>query len=297
MGLAIETINLTKEFDSFKAVDSLSLQIPEGSVFGFLGPNGSGKTTTIRMLLGILKPTSGEGKILGLDIVKNSLEIRAKTGYMAEVPEMYGYMTGAELVKFCRGFYPTWDDGLVKKYSELFHLPLKNKISSLSKGMKSQLALIIALAPNPSLLILDEPTSGLDPIKRVQFLNIILKEIVGSGKTVFFSSHLLSDVERVCDQVAFIKEGRLVKTSSMDKLKTQEKIIRAVFQKEPPAGFFEKPGIKKVQKEGNGYLISVEENFEEIFEECKKIPHFHIEIIDQNLEDLFVAYVGGENDF
>ena len=296
MVLAVETINLTKEFNSFMAVDGLNLQVPEGSVFGFLGPNGSGKTTTIRMLLGITKPTSGEGKVLGLDIVKDSLNIKAKIGYMAEVPEMYGYMTGEELIRFCRGFYPSWEDGLVKKYSELFNLPLKNKISSLSKGMKSQLALIIALAPNPSLLILDEPTSGLDPIKRVQFLNIIMKEIVGTGKTVFFSSHLLSDVERVCDRVAFIKDGRLVKTDSMDKLKTQEKIIRAVFQKEPPPGFFEKPGIKKVQREGNGYLISVEDNFEEIFEACKKMPNFLIEVIDQNLEDLFVAYVGGDND-
>lgn len=296
MVLAIETVNLTKEFNSFKAVDGLNLEVPEGSVFGFLGPNGSGKTTTIRMLLGIIRATSGKGEILGFDIFKDSLKIRAKTGYMSEVPDMYGYMTGEELIKFCRGFYPSWEDELVKKYSGLFNLPLKNKISSLSKGMKSQLALIIALAPNPSLLILDEPTSGLDPIKRVQFLNIIIKEIVSSGKTVFFSSHLLSDVERVCDQVAFLKEGRLIKTASMDKLKTQEKVIRAVFQKEPKAELFERPGIKKVEREGNGYLIFVDDHFEDIFDECKKVPHFLLEIIDQNLEDLFIDYVGGDAD-
>ncbi len=296
MVLAIETKSLTKEFNSIKAVDGLNLQVPQGSVFGFLGPNGSGKTTTIRMLLGITRATSGEGKVLGFNISKDSLKIREKTGYMSEVPEMYGYMTGEEMIKFCRGFYPSWEDALVKKYSKMFNLPLKNKISSLSKGMKSQLALIIAIAPNPSLLILDEPTSGLDPIKRVQFLNIIIKEIVGSGKTVFFSSHLLNDVERVCDQVAFIKEGRLIKTASMDKLKTQEKVIRAVFQKEPKPALFERPGIKKVEKEGNGYLIFVDDHFEDIFEDCKKVPHFLLEIIDQNLEDLFMDYVGGDAD-
>ncbi|PKM83817.1 MAG: ABC transporter ATP-binding protein [Firmicutes bacterium HGW-Firmicutes-13] len=293
---AVETKNLTKEFNSFKAVDNLDLQVPEGSVFGFLGPNGSGKTTTIRMLLGIMRPTSGEGKILGLDIVKDSLKIRSKTGYMSEVPEMYGYMTGDELINFCRGFYSSWDDGLVNRYCKIFSLPLKNKVNSLSKGMKSQLALILAMAPNPSLIILDEPTGGLDPIKRVQFLNIIIKEIVAAGKTVFFSSHLLSDVERVCDRVAFIKEGRLMKTASMDKLKTQEKIIRAVFQKEPPPGLFERRGIRKVEREGNGYLISIDDNFEEIFEACKNVPHFLLEIIDQNLEDLFMEYAGGDSD-
>lgn len=296
MALAVETVGLTKEFDSFKAVDGLDLQVPEGSVFGFLGPNGSGKTTTLRMLLGIIRPTSGGGKVLGYDMVKGSLEVRARTGYMAEAPEMYGYMTGEELIRFCRSFYPTWEDGLVKKYSDLFDLPLKSKLGSLSKGMKSQLALIIALAPNPALLILDEPTSGLDPIKRVQFLNIIMQEIVDTGRTVFFSSHQLSDVERVCDRVAFIKGGRLIKIASMDKLKTQEKIIRVVFQKEPPPGAWDRPGIKKVQREGNGYLVTVEDNFTEIFESCKNLPHFMIEVIDQNLEDLFVSYVGGGRD-
>lgn len=293
---AIETKNLTKEFNSFKAVNNLDLKVPEGSVFGFLGPNGSGKTTTIRMLLGIMRPTSGEGKIMGLDMLKESIKIRNITGYMAEVPEMYGYMTGNELINFCWRFYSSWNDALVKKYSKLFNLPLENKISSLSKGMKSQLALILALAPNPSLLILDEPTSGLDPVNRLQFLNIIIKEIVGTGKTVFFSSHLLSDVERVCDQVVFIKEGRLVKTASMDKLKTQEKIIRVVFQKEPPSGLFKLPGIKKAEREGSGYLIFVDDNFENIFDNCKKVPHFLLEIYDQNLEDLFLDYVGGDTD-
>ncbi|RQD76485.1 MAG: ABC transporter ATP-binding protein [Candidatus Syntrophonatronum acetioxidans] len=296
MAWAIDVKGLTKEYNGFKAVDSLDLQVPQGSVFGFLGPNGSGKTTTIRMLLGIIKATSGGGKILNLDMEKDSLKIRAQTGYMSELPEMYGYMTGEEIIKFCQGFYPYWDREMVDRYARLFHLSLKNKISSFSKGMKSQLALILALAPGPSLLILDEPTSGLDPIKRVQFLNIIIREIVTSGKTVFFSSHLLGDVERVCDQVAFIKEGRLIKTTSLDKLKTQEKIIRVVFQKEPPPDLLEKPGIKKVERDGKAYLIYVEENFDEIFAAYEKVSHFILEVIDQNLEELFIDYMGGGED-
>lgn len=295
MAWAIETENLTKTFNSFAAVDSLNLKVSEGSIFGFLGPNGSGKTTTIRMLLGATRPSSGGGRVLGWDIVRDSVKIRLNTGYMPEIPEMYGYMSVEELIRFCRGFYRRWNDGVVKKYREMFNLSLQNKVNSLSRGMKAQLALILALAPDPQLLILDEPTSGLDPIKRIQFLNIIIKEIAATGKTVFFSSHQLSDVERIADKVAFIKNGRLIKTASMDELKTQEKKIRVVFQVTPPADLLHLEGIKKVEREGKGYLISLDDNFQEVLKACQRVPHFLLEVIEPNLEELFIEYLGGEN--
>lgn len=231
MNPAIELENLSKKFGDNKAVDNLSLQVPAGSIFGFLGPNGAGKTTTVKMMLGLVRPDGGQGFVLGRDIVRESEAIRSKTGYVAEIQEMYRYMTVQEIIGFCKPFYTGWNDQLVKRYLEFFQLPSRKKIKNLSKGMKTQLALILAMAPEPELLVLDEPTSGLDTINRQEFLRIILEEIALQGRTVFLSSHLLHDVERVADRVAIIKHGKLIDIRSIDELKTVVKKIRVVFQR------------------------------------------------------------------
>ncbi len=291
MTLAIELEDLSKSFKDKKAVDNLSLQVPAGSIFGFLGPNGAGKTTTIKLMLGLIRPDTGGGKILGLDIEKESESIRRRTGYVAEMPHMYGYMTVQEIIKFCRPFYPVWNDGLVEKYLDFFSLPLKGKIKNLSKGMNTQLALILAIAPEPELLVLDEPTAGLDTINRQELLRIILEEISVQGRTVFLSSHLLHDVERVADQIAIINQGKLVDVRSIDDLKSSVKKIRVVFQKEVPDDLFSLPGIQSYSREGKAYLITVEDNLQGILNTIKNYPYFALDIIDQNLEDIFIDKV------
>lgn len=294
MNPAIELENLSKKFGDNKAVDNLSLQVPAGSIFGFLGPNGAGKTTTVKMMLGLVRPDGGQGFVLGRDIVRESEAIRSKTGYVAEIQEMYRYMTVQEIIGFCKPFYTGWNDQLVKRYLEFFQLPSRKKIKNLSKGMKTQLALILAMAPEPELLVLDEPTSGLDTINRQEFLRIILEEIALQGRTVFLSSHLLHDVERVADRVAIIKHGKLIDIRSIDELKTVVKKIRVVFQKEVPPELFSRPGIRSYTREGSAYLVSVENNLQDILADFKKYPYFTLDIIDQNLEEIFIEKVKGD---
>lgn len=293
MTWAIELHKLTKSFGSKVAVDNLSLQVPAGTIFGFLGPNGAGKTTTIKMMVGLMRPDSGSGKILGCDMVSSSVPVRERTGYVSEMPQLYGYMTVNEILAFSKAFYKGWNDTLVRKYLEFFGLPKQQRIKNLSKGMKTQLALIIAMAPEPELLILDEPTSGLDAINRQEFLNVILEEISLQGRTVFFSSHILHDVERVADQVAIIKDGKLLDIRVMDELKTTVKKIRVVFLREPDAELFAMRGIKNVAREGSSYLISVENNLQEILERLRANPYLALDIIDQNLEEIFIEKVRG----
>ncbi len=294
MTWAIELDGLTKSFRGKMAVENLSLNVEAGSILGFLGQNGAGKTTTIKMMLGLLRPDSGGGRILGKSITGESLQVLRKVGYVAEVQQMYGYMSVNEILNFSRQFYSRWNSALIKRYLDFFSLPSKEKIKNLSKGMKTQLALILAMAHEPEVLVLDEPSSGLDPINRQEFLRIILDEISLQGKTVFLSSHQLHDVERVADKVAFINQGRLLDVRSMDNLKTTVKKIRVVFQREPGSSLFSQPGITEVSREGSAYLIAVEENLEGILAEIKKYPYFTLDIIDQNLEEIFIEKVRGD---
>ncbi|MDO8672501.1 MAG: ABC transporter ATP-binding protein, partial [Dehalococcoidia bacterium] len=210
MSSAIEIANLTKDFGGLKAVNELSLQVPQGSIFGFLGPNGAGKTTTIKVLLGLLKPTGGGARVCGFDVVTQGLKVRQSVGYVSETDTMYGWMTAHQLASFCKSLYPRWNDDLVKRYIEAFGLPTGRKVKHFSKGMKAQLALTLALGPDPQVLILDEPTSGMDPLARNEFLNHIVKEVAESGRTIFFSSHILSEVQKVADSVAIVYRGKLL---------------------------------------------------------------------------------------
>jgi ABC-2 type transport system ATP-binding protein len=294
MTLAVELIAISKVYGRKKAVDCLSLKVPRGSILGFLGPNGAGKTTTIKLMLGLLRPDEGEGRILGLDMVRDTVGVRRNIGYVAEVQQMYGYMTVQELLGFCRPFYSRWNEKLVAGYLDMFQLPLGEKVKNLSKGMKTQLALVTALAPDPELLILDEPTSGLDPLSRQEFLRIILEEISVQGRTVFFSSHQLQDVERVADHVAIIDHGKLLAVKPLDELKATGKKIRVVFQHEPGIDFLSWPGVREVNRQGNAYLLAVDNYLPETLGRLQEYPHFTLEVIDQNLEEIFLDKIREE---
>ncbi|MHB8945649.1 MAG: ABC transporter ATP-binding protein [Bacillota bacterium] len=291
---AIETRGLSRRFGVTEAVADLDLVVPAGSVFGFIGPNGAGKTTTIKMLLGLLRPTAGAGTILGHDLVAQNIAARARTGYVAENADLYGYMRVRELVAFTRGLYPRWDDALVSRYLDLFGLPGDRRVKALSKGMKAQLALILALGPQPELLILDEPTSGMDPLARQQFLSTILQEVAAAGQTVFMSSHILGDVERVADHVGLLNRGRLVLAGRLDQIKANVKKVRVVFTGQAPADLERWPGVRAVAREGRGFLISVESRLDEVRGRLEALNPFYLEAVDMTLEEIFVDYAGGE---
>ena len=288
----IETKELGKIFNGRRELKNINLAVPRGSIFGLIGPNGAGKTTTIRLLLGLLRPDSGGARVLGLDSQTQSIALRSKVGYVAEENSFFPWMKVDELVRFHSSFYTRWDGQRARHLLEAFDLHPGAKIRELSKGMRTQLALTLALAQRPELLILDEPTTGLDSVWRRRFLQTLTREVAGGETTVLFSSHILSDVERVADWVAILVGGRLKVLRPLDDFKYNERVIRVVFQQTPPQELLATPGIKAIERQGSGYLLTVAENFDDIYQSLKNTPHFVLEVIEQDLESIFLDYVG-----
>jgi ABC-2 type transport system ATP-binding protein len=223
---AIRVEGLTVRYRGRPAVDGLGFSVPTGSVFGLLGENGAGKSTTIKALLGLVAPDAGRVEVLGLDPSKEGEEVRRKVGYVPEMPTLYDWMTPAEIGWFASGFRPDAPGGPLgtqARYSALirgFDLPPGRKIKALSKGMRAKVGLALALAPDPGLLILDEPTSGLDLLVRREFLESMV-DLAGSGRTVLLSSHQVAEVERVASHVALVHKGKLILAEPLDELKAR----------------------------------------------------------------------------
>lgn len=206
----LQTQGLTKYYGSTLALDHLDLKIPQGCICGFVGRNGAGKTTAIKLMLGLLKPTAGSSRLLGCDSQELEPAIRQRIGYVTEGHRLFRWMSISELQKFQRAFFPKqWDDKFFADMIEYFDLPKKRKIKHLSNGERAQVSLALALAPNPELLIMDDPTLGLDAAIRRQFLEGMIELIMRQGRTVLFSSHILGDVERVSDRIVVIDKGVL----------------------------------------------------------------------------------------
>ncbi|MEW6621973.1 MAG: ABC transporter ATP-binding protein [Bacillota bacterium] len=289
--------NLKKDYGQKQALAGITLNIEKGEILGLVGPNGAGKTTFIKLLMGLLQPTSGSIRIFGTDIGAMTHKEWRNVGYISEEPNLYDFMTVQEIINFNSKFYPDWDKDRCSDLLAHFNLPLNEKIKNLSKGMQTQLSLVLAMVPMPQLLILDEPLEGLDPLRRINFLNLVLEDYMRKeGRTILISSHYLEEMERIADRIAFLNEGRLVRVAPMEQLRMEEKTIRVVFQKEPPVELLQMPGIKDIQREGTpGFLITVEDNFNAIFEACSRFPHYVLDIYHRNLEDLFHDYSGGDD--
>jgi ABC-2 type transport system ATP-binding protein len=209
--LAIETVGLTKRYRAVQALESLDIEVREGEIFGFLGPNGAGKSTTIRLLLGFLHPTAGQGRVLGLDIVKNGVAIRRRLGYLPGGIALYDTLNGKQQLDYLAaltGRPPVRRADLCERL-ELSARTLERRVRDYSRGMRQKIGIVQALQHDPDLAILDEPSEGLDPLMQRAFYGI-LETLKAAGRTIFFSSHVLSEVERVCDRVAIIRRGRLV---------------------------------------------------------------------------------------
>jgi len=217
--VAIAVEGLSKRFGRRVAVNGLTFEVPVGSVCGFLGRNGAGKTTAIRMLMNLLDPSAGRATLLGLDSRRDHTALMRRVGYVSESPVLYDWMKVAELVRFTAGFYAHWNHRRVDELIERFGIDRQQKVRHLSRGTRAQVALALALGGDPELLILDEPATGLDVMVRRDFLESIIQLIQQEGRTVLFSSHLLHEVERVADQVVIVDEGRLVRSGSLDDLK------------------------------------------------------------------------------
>lgn len=217
----IETHKLTKFYGKDRGIIDLDLEIQEGEIFGFIGPNGAGKSTAIRTLLGLIFPTSGSGKIFGRDIVKESKEIKKHIGFMPSDVNYYEKMDVAELLHYSADFYGKDCSSRIEELAEIFALDLDRKILDLSQGNKKKVSILQSLIHRPRLLILDEPTSGLDPLMQNKFFDILRQEN-RDGTTVFFSSHTLSEVQKMCRRVGVIKEGRIIAVEDIETLRKKQ---------------------------------------------------------------------------
>jgi ABC-2 type transport system ATP-binding protein len=230
----IRVQNLTKRYRDQVAVDGLSLEVSEGSVFGLLGENGAGKTTTLQVMLGLIAADAGSVEVLGLDPARRGIEVRRQIGYVPEQPAIYDWMTVSEIGWFAAGFHPdsrTGTAGYQARYIELvegFGLPAGRKIRALSKGMRAKVSLALALASDPSLLILDEPTSGLDALVRRDFLESMV-DLASHGRTVLLSSHQVAEVERVASHVALLHQGKLILSEPLEELKARTFLAALTF--------------------------------------------------------------------
>ena len=215
----ISVTDLKRRFGGKTALDSISLSLSRGAVYGLVGANGAGKTTLIKHLLGLLRADSGTVRVFGLDPVADPVAVLSRIGYLSEENDLPGWMRVDELIRYSRAFYPAWDDGYAEELRQAFALDPAAKIKTLSKGQKARAGLLVALAYRPELLVLDEPSSGLDPIVRRDILGAVIRTIADEGRTVLFSSHLLEEVEQVADHVTMISEGRIVLSAPLDDIK------------------------------------------------------------------------------
>lgn len=220
MTYALETIGLTKVFNGYRAVDGLNLKVPEGSIYGFLGPNGAGKTTTLKMLTGLSRPTSGTIRVFGREMKFGNLNSMEEFGFLPDVPNYYDWMTPRQFLTFSGELFSVKPEVLQERIDRLLELvglaDVKKKIGGFSRGMKQRLGIAQALINQPKIVFLDEPTSALDPIGRKEVMDIIAQ--LAGKVTVFFSTHILSDVERVCDRVIILDKGKRVLEDAMENL-------------------------------------------------------------------------------
>ncbi len=286
--LAIKTNSLHKHYGDLHAVDGLDLNVPRGSTYGFLGRNGAGKTTAIRLLAGLAHPTSGEMRVLDLDPRTDLTAVLARTGFVIDkvlVPSM----TGNDLVRFNRGFFPHWNDALVSKYADALEIPMKQKFRRLSTGSKTKLLLLLALAQGAELLVLDEPTAGLDPVVTDQLLRALVDDFANEGRTLFLSSHHLSEVERIADWVGIIDHGKLLLEAGLDDLRANLRRVRVVGESLPVASrseiFKAKPG------EGTTEYI-VRADVDAFVAELRSQGATVLDVNPMNLSEIFLELVG-----
>jgi ABC-2 type transport system ATP-binding protein len=291
---AIELSRVTKRFGDKLAVRDLTLGIPYGRTFGFIGPNGAGKTTTIKMLMGLLRLTGGQARVLGMDVAADPVAVKQVVGYVPELHFIYRGMRVCDVLGFCRAFYRTWNDRTCAELMQRFGLEAVSKVKHLSKGALAKLALLVALAHEPEVLILDEPMIGLDPLVREEFLEVVLGSLCDRPRTVLFSSHTLGDVQRMADIIGIIHEGRLLISSPTDELLSQTKRIRAVLR-DGCVPEHTPPGTIWQRLQGREWLMTVREFSPAAvdFVRGKYAPET-LEVLDVGLEDLFKDYIRGQ---
>lgn len=290
----IEIENLTKSYGRSRGVVDVDLEVAEGEIFGFIGPNGAGKSTTIRTLLGLIYPTKGSANIFGKSCIEHP-EVRREVGYLPSEVFYYENMRVIDLLKYSASFYKKDCMKRIKELAEIMDLDLKRKIDDLSFGNKKKVGIVQGLLHEPKLILLDEPTSGLDPLMQQKFFELIRLENQ-KGAAVFFSSHILSEVQRMCSRVAFIKEGRIIKLEKMSALQEHNYKRIVIETKSPvPKEYFDISGASKLEVKGNTVDFIFRGNINSVIEKIAGIELANISIVEPDLEEIFMHYYTKES--
>lgn len=292
----IDVNNLTLKYSSGKGVFNLFFRVNEGQAMGYLGPNGAGKTTTIRALLGFMRPNGGSCSIGGLDCAKNAPDIQKSLGYIPGEISFLDGMNGDEFLKFMSDMRSTKDLVRQKNLIEMFELDPKSKIKKFSKGMKQKLGIVAAFMHDPDVLILDEPTSGLDPLMKNRFIELISEE-KKRGKTILMSSHMFEEVERTCDNVLIIRDGRIVEQSDVQSLKNSQRrgFIIKPSDISTAVSILNKAGFEASQTgEGKVEVFVSGEKIDHLIKTAALFTVLGFDVKSQSLEDIFIQFYGRE---
>jgi ABC-2 type transport system ATP-binding protein len=293
METAIRTEGLSKRFGDMRALEGLDLEVARGEVLGYLGPNGAGKTTTIRLLLGMLRPTSGRAEIFGLDAQKDTVDAHRRLAYVGGETSLWPSLTGAETLHLLARVQGRADRAYREELIGRFAFDPSRKVRSYSKGNRQKLALIAGLSSRADLLLLDEPTSGLDPLMEREFRRCVT-EAKAADQTVFLSSHILSEVEALCDRVAILRSGRLVEAGTLAELRHLSALsVEAVFSSAPP-DLSLVPGVTDVETDGNRVRLQVRGSVEPLLERLAAARVTQLLSREPSLEELFLAQYGAE---
>jgi len=287
--LIIETKKLKKNYGPKAAVDGIDLAVERGSIHGFLGRNGSGKTTTIKMLLGLTHSTSGEVRVFGMRPAdrKEGVDIRQRVGFVSEDKGLYDYVKVRQMISFTRSFFPNWDRGMEDRLIDLFELPQKQAVRKLSKGMRTKLALLLALPRRADLLLLDEPTEGLDPAITEDILQLLIG-MAADGTTIFFSSHRLSEVEQIADHISIIERGCIVVEGALDDLKENYRRIHMVFEEEAPEQALAAVGVAQFRRDARSLTVFANRNVETIVDQAYLHHAVSVDVAPVTLKEIFL---------
>jgi ABC-2 type transport system ATP-binding protein len=271
--------------------------VESGEVYGFLGPNGAGKTTTLRVLMDIIRPTSGHACVFGLDCQKNGVQIRQRVGYLPGELKLFPQMDAAAYFQMVSAVRGEQDNrARISELCQRLELEPSRPMNTYSHGNKQKVGLVTAFMSRPELLILDEPTTGLDPLVQQIVLDMV-REVRDDGRTVFFSSHILSEVQKVCDRVGIIRNGQIVATEQVEKLlKRQFHRFRLRFDKMPPEGAFDNFEVRELHRHGNDLVLEIHENLNAFMSRAVTFGIIDLEEQNATLEEIFLAYYGAKED-
>ena len=285
----IETKNLTKYYGKSKGIEDVSLNVEEGEIFGFIGPNGAGKSTTIRLLLSLIYPTSGEAKLFGKDAIKFGPELRRKIGYLPSEIFYYDKMKVVDLLNYSASFYDKDCKNRIKELAQIMELDLNRRIEDLSYGNKKKVGIVQGLLHEPELIILDEPTGGLDPLMQQKFFSII-KEENKKGTTVFFSSHILSEVQELCNRVAIIRNGSIIEIEDIKALRENNYKKISIVGEHITKDLFQIDGVTKLIKDNDRVNFFYKGDINIITKAISSIKAIDVSIEEPTLEEIFMHY-------